>query len=354
MRSYLTRTVMGIFKQFLIIILSVISFNTIAQMWTINKRVEPKYPLQAVKNNIEGCAVVQFFIDDNGVPTFVEPIQSFPSEDFATEAYKAVSQWRYTAAESNSNNLPQRQVVQLDFALSKNSLINDQCQKKLTDESDDINQFKINRLSTPINGSSNITLKESIASITAVLSTTELKQFFYSYSELLKSKNKMNTAYEHLNGLSYQQILTMANLTSSELDGVDQTMQERTTRRINKLPLVSFKELFNRLEVSDMRISMEESLYKEISYQLLKAEILVRRDGTAELISMCREVSSDISKAIKTSIADWRIRSKSNQPQAVRFIYGIPAPVEAGAFYDCDANWYPEHKAQLPVMASER
>ena len=80
-------------------------------------RVEPKYPEKAVVENIEGSVVLKFDIDQAGSVKNVEVVNGSPAYVFDKVAKTALEQWRYEASNSyHKNNL-----VQLDFALDKNS-----------------------------------------------------------------------------------------------------------------------------------------------------------------------------------------------------------------------------------------
>ncbi|XQW85650.1 energy transducer TonB [Thalassotalea piscium] len=342
------------YKLLFIVIFSIVSVNTFAQMWTLDKRVDPQYPYQAVKNNLEGCVVVQFFIDEKGQPQYVEPINSSVKDIFDGEAYKAVSKWRYSPTEHNPNALPERKVVRIDFALSKNPLINTQCHVMLTDEVNDIEQFRENRLLTPIDGRSDVTLKKSMVLISTVLSTTELKEFMLKLATIKKAEYSNQDVFQQIDGLNYYQILSAVSLSNEQEQSLEEKWQARVEQKIDTIPLVNTQEFVHLWEISDMPIMIEEKLYKEISYQLLKAEILVRSDGTAALISTCRSISDDIKTALNNAIADWRIHSKVSKPKAVRYIYYIPAPEEAGAYYDCEVNWHPGHQSEMPVIRVNR
>lgn len=54
--------------------------------------------------------------------------------------------------------------------------------------------------------------------------------------------------------------------------------------------------------------------------------------------------------ALEESISDWQITSKVISPKTVRLIYDIPAPQEAGAYYQCDDDWPPEHQLDIAKM----
>ena len=60
-------------------VLLLLSSSLNAQQWIVDKRVNPKYPLKAIKSNIEGCVKLQFFINSEGIPQYIEPIKSSAS-----------------------------------------------------------------------------------------------------------------------------------------------------------------------------------------------------------------------------------------------------------------------------------
>ncbi len=80
-------------------------------------RVEPKYPLKAAQNQIEGSVVLKFDVTASGIVENVEVVNAKPAYVFDKVAVTALKQWQYTAiGHTKKNNL-----VQLDFAIKETS-----------------------------------------------------------------------------------------------------------------------------------------------------------------------------------------------------------------------------------------
>lgn len=332
--------------------LLVSSSSLLAEQWEIKKRVEPRYPIKAIKSNQEGCVKLQYFINADGVPVYIEPIKSSTTDIFDNAAVKALSQWRYKPTKSNPDSLSERQTVQLTFAISQDSDITNKCYANMTTEPSDIKLFREVRLSTPIVANDLVSWKSSIKKITTVLSSTEIDNFYQSYSSLSNNnsgspQDKLNSLLTTVNGLNYHQIITLANTATHEKSATSaQANKPEPQMNANKHPLINMQQFFRSWEISDLAIAIESNLYKEISYHQLKIELLINSDGTAKLLSTCRAVSDEMQIALQESISDWEITNKVKSPKTVRFIYGVPAPTEAGSYYQCDDNWHPEHHLQ--------
>lgn len=334
------------------------SLPLFASQWEITKRVEPRYPLSAVRNNQEGCVRLQYFINSDGVPVYVEPIKSSPKFVFDNAAIKAVSQWRYTPSTNNSVRQPERQTVELTFATANTVDINNNCFANMTVESNDIDVFKKQRLSAPIDANDVLSLITAINKITTVLPDHEARSFEQIISALLSEKgqiidNDRTAKLESINGLNYYQVI---NSVTSERDMqlVDDMNKNPhvTPNDIDKLPQVSIMEFYQLWNERDMAIMMPSNSYNEISYHLLKIELMINSNGTAKLLSTCRAVSEEVKAALLASISDWNLIAKKQPAKAVRYIWGVPAPVEDGAFYQCDDNWYPEHQLEPPRIVA--
>lgn len=332
------------------------SSSLLAEQWEIKKRVEPRYPIKAVKSNQEGCVKLQYFINTDGVPVYIETIKSSTADIFDNAAAKALSQWRYKPTEDNPDSLPERQTVQLTFAISQDSDITDKCYANITTEPSDIKSFRETRLSTPIVANDLVSWKSSIKRITTVLSNTEINDFAHSYSSLSdndsdSAQDKLDSLLTTVNGLNYHQIITLANTTTHEKNTASaQENKPEPQLNTNKHPLINMQQFFRSWEISNLAIAIESNLYNEISYHQLKIELLINSDGTAKLLSTCRAVSDEMQIALQESISDWEITNKVKSPKTVRFIYRVPAPTEAGAYYKCDDDWYPEHHSEIPKM----
>ncbi len=80
-------------------------------------RIEPKYPVQAVKENIEGAVLLSFDINANGNTENIRVVNSSPANVFDNAAIEALKQWTYNASATiQKNNL-----VQLDFMMNASS-----------------------------------------------------------------------------------------------------------------------------------------------------------------------------------------------------------------------------------------
>lgn len=84
-------------------------------------RVEPKYPLKAVEEEIEGAVVLKFDINGEGDVSNVEVMEGVPAYVFDRVAITALKQWKYDATGEYHKN----QLVQLDFRMSPESTFKD-------------------------------------------------------------------------------------------------------------------------------------------------------------------------------------------------------------------------------------
>lgn len=83
-------------------------------------RVEPKYPIQAARNNQEGAVILQFDIAKDGSTDNIQVIDSFPKQTFEKVSITALQQWTYKPRIQGGK--AQRQTgltVQLDFRMDK-------------------------------------------------------------------------------------------------------------------------------------------------------------------------------------------------------------------------------------------
>jgi len=339
----LTGNVMKKIYQTLVFLIVAYSSPLLAEQWEIEKRVEPKYPSKAVKNGTEGCVKMQFFINSYGIPVYIEPIKSSNAKLFDSAAVKALSKWRYKPTESNHNKTPERQTVELSFTMSSSPDVNHTCNAPMTAESNNIDTFRQARLLMPIEARDFDSWKDSVAKIVGVLSDDELRHFVRSFASLMSNqlgskKDKFEAFFITVNGLDYFQLMELADIKLNK--SIPLADENDIIINSSKYPLISMKQFFHTWEISDLAISIESNLYKEISYQLLKIELLIKRDGTAKLLSTCRKVSDEMKLALEESISDWQITKKTKSPKTVRFIYGVPAPSEDGAYVDCNEDWH--------------
>jgi TonB family protein len=80
-------------------------------------RIEPKYPLKAAKEKVEGSVLLKFDVKGDGNVTNVEVVNGKPAYVFDKTALTALKQWRYKATGKTTKNL----LVQLDYLMDGSS-----------------------------------------------------------------------------------------------------------------------------------------------------------------------------------------------------------------------------------------
>ncbi|NQY34502.1 MAG: M56 family metallopeptidase [Alteromonadaceae bacterium] len=80
-------------------------------------RIEPKYPISAATDGIEGYTVLQFDIKENGNVENVRVIKSIPEGTFDKSAKRALLQWKYNAQGKTHKDI----LVQLNYNMDSNS-----------------------------------------------------------------------------------------------------------------------------------------------------------------------------------------------------------------------------------------
>ena len=85
-------------------------------------RVNPKYPITAAQQGIEGWVKLSFNINEIGQVTNVEIIDAEPQRVFDKEAKRALKKWKYRAKVIDGKPVAQENLtVQLDFNISQQS-----------------------------------------------------------------------------------------------------------------------------------------------------------------------------------------------------------------------------------------
>ncbi|PKG97531.1 M56 family metallopeptidase [Paraglaciecola sp. MB-3u-78] len=83
-------------------------------------RIEPKYPVEAARDNQEGSVILQFDITQDGSTDNIEVIESFPQQVFDKNAITALKQWTYKPRiQGGQAQIQSGLKVQLDFKLDK-------------------------------------------------------------------------------------------------------------------------------------------------------------------------------------------------------------------------------------------
>jgi bla regulator protein blaR1 len=88
-------------------------------------RVEPKYPVKAAQDNIEGSVVLQFDIEKDGSTSNIRVIKAIPEATFDRTSIAALQQWKYKPQiVGGQAQVQQNLLVQLDYRLSEDSTMN--------------------------------------------------------------------------------------------------------------------------------------------------------------------------------------------------------------------------------------
>lgn len=81
-------------------------------------RIEPKYPIKAAKEGVEGAVLLKFDVDSEGATKNIRVVAAQPEKVFDDVAITALSKWKYG---SKNHATKEGLVVQLDFRMDKNS-----------------------------------------------------------------------------------------------------------------------------------------------------------------------------------------------------------------------------------------
>jgi len=85
-------------------------------------RINPKYPIDAARDGIEGWVKLRFDIDAVGSVTNIEIIDAEPKRVFNKAARQALRKWKYRAkSEDGKTTVQQGLTVQLDFNIGQQS-----------------------------------------------------------------------------------------------------------------------------------------------------------------------------------------------------------------------------------------
>ncbi|RZR37282.1 energy transducer TonB [Vibrio vulnificus] len=83
----------------------------------MEKPVQPKYPRVAQKRGIEGTALFELWIDEQGKLTQLLLITSSGAKMLDDAARKAIQQWKFTPHAENGQKMPSRVRVPVRFSL---------------------------------------------------------------------------------------------------------------------------------------------------------------------------------------------------------------------------------------------
>lgn len=89
--------------------------DAIKQYWTISKRVEPQYPIQAAMDRVSGCVELIFGINEQGEMSGYQVKSSYPKGVFEDYAAASLIKWRWQATPANTEMQPVLTTVKLQF-----------------------------------------------------------------------------------------------------------------------------------------------------------------------------------------------------------------------------------------------
>lgn len=77
------------------------------------KRIEPRYPVQAAQQKIEGYVVAEFDIKPDGTVENIKVVKAVPEQTFEKESVRALQQWEYAPSAAGVKKVN----VRLDFMM---------------------------------------------------------------------------------------------------------------------------------------------------------------------------------------------------------------------------------------------
>jgi TonB family protein len=81
-------------------------------------RIEPKYPIQAAKDGVEGAVLLKFDVAPQGNTENIRVVAASPENVFVKVAIDALQQWKYA---STSKSTSKNHIVQLDFMTNEST-----------------------------------------------------------------------------------------------------------------------------------------------------------------------------------------------------------------------------------------
>lgn len=90
----------------------------IDEYWVLEKRQEPYYPVSAARKGLSGCVDLIVGINNDGKSGGYKIKKSYPKGVFDKHAAAALTNWKWAAADKNSDAVPVLTTVQLDFMVS--------------------------------------------------------------------------------------------------------------------------------------------------------------------------------------------------------------------------------------------
>jgi TonB family protein len=82
-------------------------------------RTNPKYPISAARERIEGYVKFEFDISKDGNPINIQVIESYPADTFVYVAKNSLSDWKFSPVIKNKEAILSKcHSVQLDFVFA--------------------------------------------------------------------------------------------------------------------------------------------------------------------------------------------------------------------------------------------
>jgi protein TonB len=88
------------------------------EYWDVVKRVEPQYPIEAVKKSISGCVELAMLINSQGKAQGYKVLSSYPEGLFDSNAAAAVGLWSWEPTVENTSKQPILTYIRMDFIVS--------------------------------------------------------------------------------------------------------------------------------------------------------------------------------------------------------------------------------------------
>ncbi|TMP86659.1 energy transducer TonB [Pseudoalteromonas ruthenica] len=88
------------------------------EYWVVEKRQDPKYPVDAAKEGLSGCVELVVGIKENGKAGGYKVKNSYPEGVFDKHAAAALNNWQWSASDKNTDKAPVLTTIKLDFMVS--------------------------------------------------------------------------------------------------------------------------------------------------------------------------------------------------------------------------------------------
>ena len=85
-------------------------------IWSREKEVTPKYPLELARKGIVGCGVFNVSIDEKGKTTDISLVRSVPERVLSRPVAKEIRKWKWVNS-SGAANAPEQKLIRLDFCM---------------------------------------------------------------------------------------------------------------------------------------------------------------------------------------------------------------------------------------------